>query len=128
MNATYAAGAPPAEIDPEILSNMTITDFGGYAPNTKKTRRYQFEDTRQQANRSRLLAAPKFLSERARDLSSLHSAASSDEIVDAFEGIALDESTKKGVPVVYRKVEIKYSKFGVDDFDFKYEMICLLPE
>ena len=28
------------------------------------------------------------------------------------------DSKKSEVPVMYRNVEIKYSKFGVDDFDF----------
>jgi PAB-dependent poly(A)-specific ribonuclease subunit 2 len=30
------------------------------------------------------------------------------------------ENKKSDFPMIYRNVEIKYSKFGVDDFDFGY--------
>jgi PAB-dependent poly(A)-specific ribonuclease subunit 2 len=66
------------------------------------------------------LKAPKFLSEKARELATSN-AADSDDKVDELLGTLTDmgiESKKSEVPVMYRNVEIKYSKFGVDDFDF----------
>ena len=38
-----------------------------------------------------------------------------EKVVGRFEG------GEGGVPNYYKKVEIKYSKFGVDDFDFGYD-------
>ncbi|EGU78472.1 hypothetical protein FOXB_10993 [Fusarium oxysporum f. sp. conglutinans Fo5176] len=40
-----------------------------------------------------------------------------DELISSLTDMGL-ESKKSDVPVMYRTVEIKYSKFGVDDFDF----------
>lgn len=31
------------------------------------------------------------------------------------------------VPRIYRRVEIEYSKFGVEDFDFGYQLVFLVP-
>jgi PAB-dependent poly(A)-specific ribonuclease subunit 2 len=39
------------------------------------------------------------------------------DVADAIGATELS-SLKAEVPVMYRNVEIKYSKFGVDDFDF----------
>jgi len=63
------------------------------------------------------LKAPKFLSEKARDSAK---SASDDKAEDLSSPTADHEidSKKSDVPVMYRNVEIKYSKFGVDDFDF----------
>lgn len=66
------------------------------------------------------LKAPKFLSEKARE------SAQSDSAPDRTEDTASPSqdneigSRQAEVPVMYRNVEIKYSKFGVDDFDFGY--------
>jgi len=68
------------------------------------------------------LQAPKFLSEKARE--SANEVASSErrisDVADSIGAIELS-SLKAEVPVMYRNVEIKYSKFGVDDFDFGYD-------
>lgn len=63
--------------------------------------------------------APKFLSEKARDNSNSDPERRMSETLEAMTDMMLDGTTKKDVPVMYRNVEIKYSKFGVDDFDFK---------
>jgi PAB-dependent poly(A)-specific ribonuclease subunit 2 len=40
--------------------------------------------------------------------------------MEALTDLHLDDVTRKEVPAMYGNVEIKYSKFGVDDFDFAY--------
>lgn len=114
-------GAPPAKIDPAIIANLKRSDIGGYAPFPRKTRRYQLEDTRAVQRAADTLAAPKFLSEKAKD-DPAHPEAER-RMSDALEilgDLALSGTTRRDVPVMYRNVEIKYSKFGVDDFDFEY--------
>jgi PAB-dependent poly(A)-specific ribonuclease subunit 2 len=66
------------------------------------------------------LKAPKFLSEKARESakSTANSADDNAEDVTSPTGEHELESKKSDVPMMYRNVEIKYSKFGVDDFDF----------
>jgi PAB-dependent poly(A)-specific ribonuclease subunit 2 len=111
-------GAPPARIDPQILSTMTVTEWGGYAHNTRTTKRNQVENTRVVDKSSTSLQAPKFLSEKARESAGTPSIER--RISDAADSLGAAElsSLKAEVPVMYRNVEIKYSKFGVDDFDF----------
>lgn len=115
-------GAPPPRIDPQILATMTVTEWGGYARNTRTTRRNQVENTRTAEKSSASLQAPKFLSEKARENAGTPSIER--RISDAADALGDAElsSLKAEVPVMYRNVEIKYSKFGVDDFDFGYVM------
>ncbi len=67
------------------------------------------------------MKAPKFLSEKAREsiATGLNPAA---EIRQASETLLSNSelaSLKPEAPAMYRNFEIKYSKFGVDDFDFR---------
>ena len=81
-------------------------------------RRNQVENTRMSEKASTTLQAPKFLSEKARE--SANDTSGDRRISDVADAIGAAElsSLKAEVPVMYRNVEIKYSKFGVDDFDF----------
>lgn len=109
-------GAPPVKYDPQFLTSLKATEFGLYGRNTRSVRRNQVEYTRDvDKNASAGLKAPKFLSEKARD-SSRHGD-KADELANPLGDMDPD-SKKSEVPVMYRTVEIKYSKFGVDDFDF----------
>ena len=111
-------GAPPVQFDQQFLGSLKQADFGLYGRNTRGLRRNQVEETRdlnKTANAG--LKAPKFLSEKARESAK----AWNDENLDELSGPLAEmeiESKKAEVPVMYRNVEIKYSKFGVDDFDF----------
>ncbi len=116
----FEVGKLPPKIDPAILAALTPMEFGAYAPNPRKTRRNQIETTRGIDTVGSSLVAPKFLSEKARD--SDHEQGKGRRISDAAEALAdasISGSTKADVPVMYRNVEIKYSRYGVDDFDFE---------
>ncbi|QGI96676.1 hypothetical protein CEK26_009745 [Fusarium fujikuroi] len=114
-------GAPPVKFDAQFLAGLKPTEFGMYGRNTRGLRRNQAENTRNvNKSGSSGLKAPKFLSEKARELATSNAAASdkkADELTSSLTDMGL-ESKKSDVPVMYRTVEIKYSKFGVDDFDF----------
>jgi len=100
------------------MSSLKATEWGGYGRNTRNLRRNQVENTRTTEKTSSSLQAPKFLSEKARE--SANDASVERRISDVADAIGATElsSLKAEVPVMYRNVEIKYSKFGVDDFDF----------
>lgn len=114
-------GAPPPKFDPQFLATLKPAEFGLYGRNTRGLRRNQAEDTRSShRSTSSGLKAPKFLSEKARELAKSESPApdeKADELLNPFSELDI-ESRKSEVPMMYRNVEIKYSKFGVDDFDF----------
>lgn len=116
----FDVGAPPQKIDPDIVASMAPTDFGGYAPNPRKVLRNQAINTRETHKSSGPVMTPKFLSEKARERASgeqLERRAS--DVLEALGAIGLGNGLKAEVPVMYRNVEIKYSKFGVEDFDFE---------
>lgn len=115
----FEVGAPPPKLDPAIINNMTRTQDVYFAKNPRTKRRNQVEDTRQHDRASDSLSAPKFLSEKARAAQSLSEAdAKTTETMETLTDMHLDDVTRKDVPAMYGNVEIKYSKFGVDDFDF----------
>jgi hypothetical protein len=117
----FEVGAPPPKIDSTILNNMARTEMGYFAKNPRTKRRYQVEDTRQTDRSNDSLTAPKFLSEKARAAQSFsESDVKTTETMEALTDLHLDDVTRKDVPAMYGNVEIKYSKFGVDDFDFAY--------
>jgi PAB-dependent poly(A)-specific ribonuclease subunit 2 len=117
----YEVGALAPKIDNAILSNMTRTEIGYFAKNLRTKRRNQAEATRQVDRVSDSLSAPKFLSEKTRaSLSFTEQETKSAETMEALTDLHLDDVTRKEVPAMYGNVEIKYSKFGVDDFDFAY--------
>jgi PAB-dependent poly(A)-specific ribonuclease subunit 2 len=122
----FEIGAPPQKIDPITSSQLKVTEWGGWARKTRNVRRNQVENTRATEKTSTSLQAPKFLSEKAREIAndpSLDRRIS--DVADAI-GVVELSSMKAEVPVMYRNVEIKYSKFGVDDFDFGYDRNFLL--
>ncbi|KHO01669.1 Exonuclease, RNase T/DNA polymerase III [Metarhizium album ARSEF 1941] len=115
-------GAPPVRFDPQFLASLKPTEFGLYGRNTRGLRRNQAENTRNTRKSANAgLKAPKFLSEKARE--SAQSESMTNDLNDDVSSTVTDseiESKKSDVPVMYRNVEIKYSKFGVDDFDFGF--------
>jgi PAB-dependent poly(A)-specific ribonuclease subunit 2 len=117
-------GAPPSKIDAGILASLKRSDIGGYASFPRKTRRNQFEDTRAVQRAHDTLSAPRFLSERQKDdLQGHEGPRRMSDALEALGDLALAGATRRDVPVMYRNVEIKYSKFGVDDFDFEWVLL-----
>jgi PAB-dependent poly(A)-specific ribonuclease subunit 2 len=111
-------GAPPPEIDPQYLATMKATEWGGYGRNRRNRKRNQVDNTRSAEKAPASLQAPKFLSEKARE--SANDSSNEKKITEVADAIGAIEmpSMETDVPIMYRNVEIKYSKFGVDDFDF----------
>lgn len=112
-------GAPPVQLDPGFLSTLKQTEWGMYGRNTRNLRRNQVEDTRNCSKPS--MKPPKFLSEKARESAMSSGASASDSKGEQAPDLSSTdeiESLKPEAPPMYRNLEIKYSKFGVDDFDF----------
>lgn len=122
----HEVGAPPHKIDPALLAStqkfQTGMMTGEVGPNPKKTRRYQKEDTRTLQKSRRPLAPPKFLSEKPRDEVSEQEGQRrmSEDVAKTFAELTVCTTASSNVPVWYQAVEIKYSKFGIEDFDFGY--------
>ena len=115
----YEIGAQPVKVDPRAIASLKSTGWGDYGPHIPNgTRRNQVQNTRTTEKASTTIQAPKFLSEKSKDSAGSHSIERRmSDIADAIGATELS-SLKAEVPVMYRNVEIKYSKFGVDDFDF----------
>lgn len=115
----FEVGAPPPKIDQQFMSTLKVTEWGGFGRNNRSLNRNQVENTRKTEKTPSSLQAPKFLSEKARDVSNKESGdqrPSTSEIIGATELL----SSRQDVPMIYENVEIKYSRFGVDDFDFGF--------
>ncbi|KAI8067921.1 ubiquitin carboxyl-terminal hydrolase-domain-containing protein [Gongronella butleri] len=121
--SVYDVGYPAPVIDDDMLKSMKTIDFVGYAPNPGNMLRNQVPRRKKQAVKRDI---PKFRSEQERELLSargildddvdmMHSGRRSSSVGD----IQLDPQCIN-MPHHYRQVEIQYSKFGVDDFDFGY--------
>jgi len=106
---------PPEPLSSSVLSTMKMVDFVGYAtmPRELRGKRYTVH-ARPGAGRratakgyTRRDSGPRFRSDKDRKRQSLP--------LDAEE-----ERIHGDIPKHYRKVEIKYSKFGIEDFDFAF--------
>jgi PAB-dependent poly(A)-specific ribonuclease subunit 2 len=114
----YEVGRLPPKIDPDIVSVMKRGEIGYYAPNLKKVLPNYVEYTRLDSDAGKAVPTPKFLSEKAKEVSPEDDRGFG-ETVKALKSFQMDNPLKREVPHIYQNVEIKYSKFGVDDFDFE---------
>ncbi|CAO3691385.1 unnamed protein product [Rhizopus stolonifer] len=120
----YEVGHRSSPLDEEVLKNMKTIDFVGYAPNPGNIHRNQVpRKKKMSAKRS----VPKFRSEQERELLQSnnglldagdvrHSGRRSSSVGD----LRISDPAVVMMPRYYQRVEIQYSKFGVDDFDFGY--------
>ncbi|KAI0164180.1 PAB-dependent poly(A)-specific ribonuclease subunit PAN2 [Xylariaceae sp. FL1272] len=124
-NSVTQVGAPPLKMDAQMVAGLKEDKWGWYGKNTRTSRRNQVEDTRMIESPQSSLKPPKFLSEKARELAKSPSGTPAPEEIIPDYPIILHqdsklESHKIEVPELYQNIEIKYSKFGIDDFDFGY--------
>ncbi|KAI8925842.1 ubiquitin carboxyl-terminal hydrolase-domain-containing protein [Entophlyctis helioformis] len=128
-----APGRPSPRIPPEVLKNVKMNDFVGYAPNPRTFKR----------NQNILMASsrdgreePKFRSQQQRDrhrrtrgdsespepapATAATAAGSSPSLAESAAAASSTNTLDTRIPPYYRAVEIKYSKFGVEDFDFGF--------
>ena len=114
----FEVGAPPPKLDQHFISTLKATEWGGYGRNTRGLKRGQVENTRIVEKPAASLP-PKFLSEKAREAVAEYSSPERriSDVADALGTTEISSLTTE-VPVMYRAMDIKYSKFGVDDFDF----------
>ncbi|KAI9141298.1 ubiquitin carboxyl-terminal hydrolase-domain-containing protein [Paraphysoderma sedebokerense] len=110
---TFSVGEPPARIDPSILETVKMYDFVGYAPKPKNIRRNQIG-----YGSKALKASPQFKSEIQKQIALGRTPQKDKGKLQAKDGNQTGRHAS--VPQSYRSVEIKYSKFGVEDFDFGY--------
>ncbi|GAA5974216.1 hypothetical protein JCM11641_003332 [Rhodosporidiobolus odoratus] len=110
-------------IDPQIVASAKTVDFVGYAtypPHLRNAaRRNQVTSTNGRKLGGRLgVDAPMFRSERERaDAKRKRDHGDSATAKDEDED---DGNEEDQMPKHYRKVEIKYSRFGIEDFDFAF--------
>ncbi|KAJ3080721.1 poly(A)-specific ribonuclease [Quaeritorhiza haematococci] len=124
---TFTTGRPPPKIPSEVMSNVKMIDFVGYAPNPGTFRRNQILAMSLKKKRDEE-DVPKFRSEQEREKwfgkrgksGSSSNGQQQDDQKDDLSSTSTLNSSRGLIPRFYRKVEIKYSKFGIEDFDFGF--------
>ena len=114
----HELGAPPTKFDPAFIATLRKFEHGLVGQNPKTSRRYESEDTRTFHRQQNSIPAPKFLSEQRKDEDGNYEVERrlSEDIGKTLTSITLNS----GPPVYYQPQKMAYSKFGVDDFDFRY--------
>jgi PAB-dependent poly(A)-specific ribonuclease subunit 2 len=117
-------GNPPQKLDLQWLASLnTLRNYDStlFGKPRDGVRRNQVENSRFVDKQNSGLKAPKFLSEKAREfkMTRSHPRHKDDDFSDSFTLLGLRTSDHE-IPVMYRPVEIKYSKFGIEDFDFGF--------
>ncbi|KAI9104701.1 ubiquitin carboxyl-terminal hydrolase-domain-containing protein [Phlyctochytrium arcticum] len=115
----FEPGQPPPRVPPEVLPNVKTIDFVGYAANPGTIRRNTNVAIARKARKDRL-DIPKFRSEQDREKLRRKAASKHSPQTHQLEEDLAVLSLSRTIPKYYRQVEIKYSKFGVEDFDFGF--------
>ena len=114
----YEVGFLPPKIDADVLKHMSPSGIGFRAHNPRRTLRNQMDKLSIIDSDGTALAAPKFLSEKNREANVELEKERRISDAEAFSNPSFAGNIKADVPVMYRLMEIKYSRYGVDDFDF----------
>ncbi|KAJ1976780.1 poly(A)-specific ribonuclease [Dimargaris verticillata] len=117
-NRIYEVGKPPYPIDPTMLDSAKWIDFVGYVPNPRDRRRNQVPPTLRATKN-----APLFRSQQARQRrTQAHTVSDSAPRRPSMTSPGTPKAPGRAhkVPSYYERVEIRYSKFGVEDFDFEF--------
>ncbi|KAJ3140255.1 poly(A)-specific ribonuclease [Geranomyces variabilis] len=110
---TFEVGRPAPKIPPEIMDKVKMIDFVGYAPNPRGYKRNQILSLSKK-QRTAHGDVPKFRSEQDREKWFGKKEAAQPT------GPGAPSPQVAAIPKYYRRVEIKYSKFGIEDFDFGF--------
>jgi PAB-dependent poly(A)-specific ribonuclease subunit 2 len=114
---TFPIGMLPTKIPSKILKNVKMVDFVGYSANPKTFRRNQYP-----FSQKKIPKEPKFRSEQEWEIMKNGESKKVSiwlikrDLAESAEVISIDA----GIPFHYKQVEIKYSRFGVEDFDFGF--------
>ncbi|KAF2760383.1 exonuclease-like protein [Pseudovirgaria hyperparasitica] len=115
----YEVGAPPPLIDETLLTQAVKS--GGWTSNPDKSKpRNLAEKTRSSHRVVQAMAVPKFLSDRAkaRTAPSMNSERRRSETFETI--IDKDGQDGKEDSRIYQPMDIQYSRFGIEDYDFRY--------
>ncbi|KAF2485463.1 ubiquitin carboxyl-terminal hydrolase-domain-containing protein [Neohortaea acidophila] len=114
----HEVGAPPSKMDGSMFTGMRKFEHGLVGPNLHHGRRYEVTDTRSLLKDPNSIPAPKFLSEQKKDEDGHYEIERrfSEDIGKTLKGLTLQDSP----PLYYQRQKMAYSRFGVDDFDFRY--------
>lgn len=118
----HQVGLPPQRVTEPPDPSYRPFEYGKAGPNPRKGRRYEAADAKAKQKLLDPLAAPKFLSEKPReeDANFDNERRMSEDLIKALDKAKLDGVSTSDAKFLYRIVEIKYSRFGVEDFDFRY--------
>ncbi|KAJ3187322.1 poly(A)-specific ribonuclease [Gaertneriomyces sp. JEL0708] len=125
-NLTFEIGQPPPRIPPEVMANVKMIDFVGYAKTPAGLHRNQNVALSKKLRKTDA-DGPKFRSEQERERwfgkttynpENHRSKSSTPQPQTNSAAATSGNSTTVSKP--YRHIEIKYSKFGVEDFDFGF--------
>lgn len=123
MTAKHTASHRRVPIDPQVMNSAKTVDFVGYATYPSHLRSVGRRNQARTAGNSRTAGrvgvdAPMFRSERER--AEAKRRRDHGEDAKAEEEPEEEQSMDDKMPKYYRRVEIKYSRFGIEDFDFAF--------
>lgn len=114
----YEVGLLPSRVDSDILKQLAPSNIGFRGPNPRKTLRNQIDRLTIVDSDGTALTVPKFLSEKIRDANEETDGERRISDAEVSTNPNVTGGTEADVPLMYKVVGIKYSKYGVDDFDF----------